>query len=102
MMRLGRVCSDNGSALPLPLAGEGWGGGASAKRAIRVDRFPPPAALRAIAEALLRRSYLRTAAEGGLCSPASGRGAVSPSTGTLARSNRERACPNRSPRQAIP
>src|SRR5882724_1876115 len=36
--------------------------------------LPPPAALRAIAEALLRRSYLRTAAEGGLCSPASGRG----------------------------
>ena len=33
-------------ALPLPLAGEGWGGGASAKRAGRVDRFPPPDARR--------------------------------------------------------
>jgi hypothetical protein len=43
--------------------------------------LPPPATLRraiarpsAIAEAQLRRSYLRTAADGGLCSPASGRG----------------------------
>ena len=31
--------------LPLPLAGEGRGGGASAHSARRVDRFPPPAAL---------------------------------------------------------
>src|ERR1700726_314182 len=45
------------------------------------ERLPPPAALRratalpsAIAEAQLRRSYLKTAADGGLCSPASGRG----------------------------
>src|SRR5882757_1561415 len=80
-MRLDRVWGDAGSPLPLPLAGEGWGGGASTKRAGRVDRLPPPAALRraialpsAIAEARLRRSYLRTAADGGLCSPASGRG----------------------------
>jgi hypothetical protein len=28
-------------ALPLPLAGEGWGGGASTKRAVQVDRFSP-------------------------------------------------------------
>ena len=58
MMKLDGVFSDNGSALPLPLAGEslpptgsgGWGGGASAKRAARVDRLPPPATLwRAIA-----------------------------------------------------
>src|ERR1700686_3803208 len=54
---------------PLPLAGEGWGGGASARRAGRVDRFPPPAALwRAIA--------LPSAST----SPASGRGEVNPPT----------------------
>ena len=71
-----------------PLAGEGWGGGGSAKRAGRVDRLPPPAALwraialpSAIAEARLRRSYLRTAADGGLCSPASGRGEANPLAG---------------------
>ena len=29
--------------LPLPLAGKGWGGGAP--QSVRVDRFPPPAAL---------------------------------------------------------
>src|ERR1700720_2643797 len=40
---------------PPPLGGEGWGGGVSTKRADRVDRLPPPAALRAIAEAQLRR-----------------------------------------------
>src|ERR1700730_4823572 len=41
--------------LPLPLAGEGWGGGVSTKPTGRVDSLPPPAALRAIAEAQLRR-----------------------------------------------
>src|SRR5882724_4365203 len=88
VMRLDRVCGDDGSPLPLPLAGEGWGGGGSAKRAGRVDRLPPPAALwraialpSAIAEARLRRSYLRTAADGGLCSPASGRGEANPLAG---------------------
>jgi hypothetical protein len=80
-MRLDRICGDDGSPLPLPLAGEGWGGGASAKRAGRVDRLPPPAALRGIAEARLRRSSLKTAAEGGLCSPASGRGEANPLAG---------------------
>jgi hypothetical protein len=63
---------------PSPACGGGWGGGASAKRAGGVDILPPPAALRAIAEAQLRRSYQRTAAEGGLCSPASGRGGANP------------------------
>jgi len=46
--------------------------------------LPHPPRLRAIAEASLRRFFLRTAAEGGLRSPASGRGgtehAVSPGT----------------------
>ena len=37
-----RTCT-GGGALPLPLAGEGWGGGASAKRDLRVDSpFPHP------------------------------------------------------------
>jgi hypothetical protein len=31
----------NGSESPLPLAGEGWGGGASARRAGRGDRPSP-------------------------------------------------------------
>src|ERR1035441_8335343 len=50
-------------------------GGASARRARRADRlFPHPPRFAPIAEAQLRRSYLSTAANGGLCSPASGRG----------------------------
>ena len=50
-------------------------GGLSAELTARV--FPhPPRSASAIAEASLRRSYLRTATEGGLCSPASGRGEV--------------------------
>jgi hypothetical protein len=32
-----------GTALPLPLAGEGWGGGAAPIHAVRVERVPPPA-----------------------------------------------------------
>src|SRR6266446_10351335 len=44
-MKLSGICSRNGSALPLPRAGEGWGGGASAKRVARGEIFPPPAAL---------------------------------------------------------
>ena len=44
---------------------------------VRAARAPTRRALSsAIAEAALRRSYPRTAAEGGLCSPASGRGEV--------------------------
>src|SRR5580700_2128006 len=57
-MRLGRVGPATGSALHLPLfAGEGWGGGASAKRAGRGDRLSPTrrALASAIAEAQLRR-----------------------------------------------
>jgi len=43
--------------------------------------FPhPPRSIDAIAEARLRRSCLRTAAECGLCSPASGRGELDPPT----------------------
>jgi protein ImuB len=30
------------TALPLPLAGEGWGGGAAASHTVRVERVPPP------------------------------------------------------------
>src|SRR5258707_286766 len=30
------------TALPLPLAGEGWGGGVSASHTVRVERVPPP------------------------------------------------------------
>src|SRR5580704_15510513 len=83
MIRLGRaittteVCSLSGS-----LRGR-VGVGVPPQNALveRID-FPPSAALRraiarwgAIAEAQLRRSiYFRTAADGGLCSPASGRG----------------------------
>jgi hypothetical protein len=32
----------DGSALPLPLAGEGWGGGVSASETVRGERVPPP------------------------------------------------------------
>ncbi len=61
VMKLDRRYSSGGSALPLPLfAGEGWGGGASAKRTGREDRPSPTrrALASAIAEAQLRRSIL--------------------------------------------
>ena len=38
VIRLG--CCHEGSALPLPLAGEGWGGGVSTSRTVRVERAP--------------------------------------------------------------
>jgi hypothetical protein len=55
----------NGSALPLPLAGEGWGGGARPERRRLVERIPPPAAL-----------WRAIALPGASTSPASGRGAA--------------------------
>ncbi|TAI63237.1 hypothetical protein CWO89_25335 [Bradyrhizobium sp. Leo170] len=58
--------SRNEAALPLPLAGEGWGEGLSAKRKRLSLRGESLTRRCAIAEAPLRRS-LRTAAEGGLC-----------------------------------
>src|SRR5882757_1693688 len=39
-MRLGRIATAKG-LLPLPLAGEGWGGGAAAIHAVRVERVSP-------------------------------------------------------------
>src|SRR5258707_8088918 len=39
-MRLGRIGTGKG-LLPLPLAGEGWGGGAAAIHAVRVERVSP-------------------------------------------------------------
>src|SRR6185437_9082130 len=53
------------AVLPLPLAGEGWGGGVSAIGAARVERAPP-------------RAF-------GATSPASGRGASSRNSGELHR-----------------
>jgi len=51
------------------------GVGVPNEKAVCVERAPTRRALpSAIAEALLRRSYRRTAAEGGLSSPASGKG----------------------------
>jgi hypothetical protein len=41
-MRPDRVCSRNGSALPLPLAGEGWGGGANYATDLARIEFPHP------------------------------------------------------------
>ncbi len=35
-----RNANHEGTALPLPLAGEGWGGGASASQTVRVERAP--------------------------------------------------------------
>ena len=55
VMRLDRVCGDDGSPLPLPACGGGLGCACVRKTAGRVDRLPPPAALRAVAEAQLRR-----------------------------------------------
>src|SRR6202521_315856 len=57
-MKSSGICSRNGSALPLPRAGEGRGGDAFAKRVARAEIFPPPR--RALASAST--------------SPASGRG----------------------------
>src|SRR6266849_995900 len=81
-MRLEASGGNNRSALPLPLAGEGWGGGAASEVDVTWQAVSPTrrALSSAIAEAPLRRSYLRTAAEGGLCSPASGRGELHPRT----------------------
>ena len=39
----GSSCIHDGAAPPLPLAGEGWGGGAAAIRTVRMERVPPPA-----------------------------------------------------------
>src|SRR3981189_802611 len=39
-MRLGRIATAKG-LLPLPLAGEGWGGGAAASHAVRMERVSP-------------------------------------------------------------
>jgi hypothetical protein len=39
-MRSGRIATAKG-LLPLPLAGEGWGGGAAAIHAVRVERVSP-------------------------------------------------------------
>jgi hypothetical protein len=64
-------------ALPLPRAGEGWGGGVSAIISFRAEKFPPPASHCMRHSRSFRFGVLRTAAEGGLCSPASGRGAAS-------------------------
>jgi hypothetical protein len=38
-------------ALPLPLAGEGWGGGASTQRTARVEKAPPGASRRPLPQA---------------------------------------------------
>jgi error-prone DNA polymerase len=50
-----------GIALPLPLAGEGWGGGAAASHTARVERVSPTriASCDAVAEASLRRVLRR-------------------------------------------
>src|ERR1700738_3660563 len=50
-----------GGALPLPLAGEGWGGGAQREYSASGESPPPPRSASAIAEASLRRSSSRTA-----------------------------------------
>ncbi|MGY3614778.1 hypothetical protein ACVJGD_000974 [Bradyrhizobium sp. USDA 10063] len=44
MTKSGRIASTIDAALPLPLAGEGWGGGISAM-GLFVGREPSPAAL---------------------------------------------------------
>src|SRR5277367_4932855 len=63
---------------PSPACGGGLGWGFLHERQRLGEAVPPPAALRAVAEASLWRPDLRTAAKGGLCSPASGRGEVNP------------------------
>ncbi|QAU47211.1 hypothetical protein EAS56_14090 [Bradyrhizobium guangzhouense] len=74
-----------GAALPLPPAGEGWGEGVSTSGQPPRGKSPhPPRTGRCFASpgACNSRGYAsasfgRTAAEGGLCSPASGRGGAS-------------------------
>ena len=64
------------AALPLPLAGEGWGRGASQVTDVawRDFRHPPRSVERHSRSFASAFFSLRTAAKGGLCSPASGRG----------------------------
>src|SRR3954470_19473274 len=78
-MRLDRVASMKGAALPLPALRGRAGVAVSPRFALFEWReFPPPAALSGRhSRSSLRLSCLRTAAEGGLCSRASGRGEVS-------------------------
>jgi hypothetical protein len=68
------LSSDSGNALPLALAGEGWGGGGAARRAGRGDRLSPTRralARKCAAERVdLRASFARL-------DPASGRGKAS-------------------------